>query len=141
MIGNAAAAINGAPVTTLDIDFLVEPTPENYRKLARLAQDMNCQFLEMKMPDDKYMYRLVHRTEPLVIDILFALSGIRDFNTLKANSQAVSFNGHPLRIAALDDIIASKKAAGRPKDIAAIPILEMTRDEARKQNQAAADGE
>lgn len=86
MIGNAAAAINGAPVTTLDVDFMVEQTPENFRKLAVLAQQMNCQFVE-----------------------------------------------HPLRIASLDDILASKKAAARPKDLASIPILEMTIDEKRKQ--------
>lgn len=133
MIGNAAAAINGAPVTTLNVDFMVEQTPENFRKLAAIAQRMNCQFVEMKLVDDNYMYRLIHRTEPLVIDILFVLSGISDFASLKRNSTAVDFCGNPLRIAALADIIASKKAAARPKDLASIPILEMTLDEKRKQ--------
>jgi hypothetical protein len=68
-----------------------------------------------------------------VIDILFVLSGISDFASLKRNSTAVDFCGNPLRIAALADIIASKKAAARPKDLASIPILEMTLDEKRKQ--------
>ena len=48
MIGNAAAAINGAPVTTLDIDFMLKHTDENYRKLAVLAQRMECQFIEIR---------------------------------------------------------------------------------------------
>lgn len=103
MIGNAAAAINGAPVTTLAVDFLVEQTSENYRKLA-------------------------------VVDILFKPSGGSDFAAWKRNSTTMSFGGHTLRIAALADIIASKKAAARPKDLASIPILEMTLDEKLKQD-------
>jgi len=129
MIGNAAAAINGAPVTTLDIDFLVAKTPENYRKLAAIAQDLNCQFIELKLPDDNYMYRLAHQTEPLVIDILFALSGIKNMAALKKNAMPVKFGKHHLLVAALADIIRSKKAAGRPKDLASIPILELTLNE------------
>ena len=33
MVGNAAAAIQGAPVTTVDIDFLFRKTPVNVKKL------------------------------------------------------------------------------------------------------------
>jgi len=136
MIGNAAAAINGAPVTTMDVDFMLEQTPENYRKLAALAQRMNCQFVELKLVDDKYMYRLIHRTEPFVVDFLFAPSGLGDFATVSRNGTAVCFGGHELRIASLDDVLASKKAAARPKDLASIPVLEMTLDEKRRQNKS-----
>ncbi|MEI7900649.1 MAG: hypothetical protein WCK89_10360 [bacterium] len=52
---------------------------------------------------------------------------------MRRNSTEVLFGGHPLRIASLEDILASKKAAARPKDLASIPILEMTIDERRKQ--------
>lgn len=134
MIGNAAAAINGAPVTTLDVDFLVEQTSENYRKLAVVAQRMDCRFVELKLTGGTYMYRLTHRTDPLVVDILFKPSGGSDFAAWKRNSTTMSFGGHTLRIAALADIIASKKAAARPKDLASIPILEMTLDEKLKQD-------
>ncbi|MFM9058898.1 MAG: hypothetical protein ACKOSQ_07235 [Planctomycetaceae bacterium] len=33
LIGNAAAALLGAPVTTLDFDFMFRDTPTNLRKL------------------------------------------------------------------------------------------------------------
>ena len=134
MIGNAAAAINGAPVTTMDVDFLVEQTPENYRKLAALSQRMDCQLVEMKLVGGAYMYRLVHRSEPLIIDILFKPSGGLDFAAWKRHSSELFFGEYPLRIAALSDVLASKKAAARPKDLASIPILEMTLDERSKQD-------
>jgi hypothetical protein len=37
LIGNAAAAIHGAPVTTLDFDFMFRETPANMRRLKRVA--------------------------------------------------------------------------------------------------------
>ena len=112
---------------------MVEQTDENYRKLAFLAQQMDCRFIEMKVADDNYMYRLAHRTEPLVVDFLFVAAGVKSFEDLKQNGMVVLFDGHPLTIASLEDILASKRAAGRPKDMASIPILEMTLDEKRKQ--------
>jgi len=131
MIGGAAAMIHGAPVMTLDVDFMLKKTDENYRKLAALAQRMNCRFIEMKLLNDNYMYRFEHRTEPLLIDFLFAPAGIESFEAVKANGTDIFFGKHPLRIAALEDILASKRAAGRPKDLVSIPILEMTLNEKR----------
>ena len=40
MIGNAAAALHGAPVTTIDIDFLFRKTPGNLKKLKAVATDL-----------------------------------------------------------------------------------------------------
>ena len=131
MIGNAAAVLHGAPVTTLDIDFMLKQTDENYRKLALLAQQMDCKFIEMKLQDDNYMYRLERRADSSYIDFLFVAAGIESFEALKQRGMDVSFGEHPLRIASLEDILASKRTAGRPKDLAVLPILEMTLDEKR----------
>jgi hypothetical protein len=38
MIGNAAAALQGAPVSTADIDFLFRKTPTNLQKLKAVAR-------------------------------------------------------------------------------------------------------
>ena len=133
MIGNAAAALQGAPVTTLDIDFMLKWTDDNYKKLAVLAQQMRCKFIEMKVPGDNYMYRLENVEKSIYLDFLFVAAGIESFEALKQRSMDVVFGEHPLKIAALEDILASKRMAGRPKDLAILPILEMTLDEKQKQ--------
>jgi hypothetical protein len=40
MVGNAAAALHGAPVTTLDIDFMFRKTPLNLRKLKSISRSL-----------------------------------------------------------------------------------------------------
>ncbi len=37
LVGNAGAALHGAPVTTLDFDFMFRETPLNRTKLKRFA--------------------------------------------------------------------------------------------------------
>ncbi len=41
LIGNAAAAIQGAPVTTVDFDFMFRATPVNLAKLKKFAAKMD----------------------------------------------------------------------------------------------------
>ena len=38
LIGNAGAALHGAPVTTLDFDFMFRETPANLRKLKAVSR-------------------------------------------------------------------------------------------------------
>ena len=46
MVGNAAAALHGAPVTTLDIDFMDRKTPTNMRKLKALKEESERNLVE-----------------------------------------------------------------------------------------------
>ena len=44
-IGNAAAALQGAPVTTIDFDFLFRKTPRNLAKLKTIARALGATIL------------------------------------------------------------------------------------------------
>jgi hypothetical protein len=133
MIGNAAAAINGSPVTTLDIDFIVPQTPQSYRAIALLAQKTQSILQELKLKDDRYMYQLVPKeSSGIQIDFLYELASKDRYEQMKEHAQTVDFGGNVLFIASLEDIIRSKQAANRPKDIAVLPILELTLEEIRK---------
>ena len=60
------------------------------------------------------------------------LHGVKSFESLKSRAAEVYFGTARILVADLDDIIRSKRALGRYKDIAVIHILEKTRDEKEK---------
>jgi hypothetical protein len=45
LIGNAAAALQGAPVTTVDFDFLFRKTPRNLQKMKAVARALQATIL------------------------------------------------------------------------------------------------
>ena len=50
LIGNAAAALQGAPVTTVDFDFLFRRTPRNLTRLKALARGLRATILRPYYP-------------------------------------------------------------------------------------------
>ena len=126
LIGNAAAALHGAPVTTLDFDFLFRETTTNLAKLKQLAKDCDAMILRPFYPVSK-LYRVVNDDLGLQADFRPMIHGIRSFEGVRARATQCMISGFPLIVASLDDVIASKKAAGRDRDLAVLPVLEQTR--------------
>lgn len=126
LIGNAAAAVHGAPVTTLDFDFLFRETTTNLAKLKQVAKACDAMILRPFYPVSK-LYRMVNDDLGLQADFMPMIHGIRSFEGVRARATQRMIGGFPLSVASLDDIIASKKAAGRDRDLAVLPILEQTR--------------
>jgi hypothetical protein len=131
MVGNAAAALHGAPVTTLDIDFMFRKTPRNMAKLKAVARSLEAAVFQPYYPASG-LYRLVDDDRGLQLDFMFRLDGIRSFEGLRSRASRVEFGEHELLVACLTDIIKSKRAAGRDRDRAVLDILEKTLDEQEK---------
>ena len=131
MVGNAAAALHGAPVTTLDIDFMFRKTPTNMRKLKEFAKELDAQILKPYYPVSS-LYRVINEDTGMQIDFMSILHGIKSFENLRSDAVEVEFEGYTLKVASLKKIIRSKKKLGRPRDLAVIEILEKTLDEQKK---------
>lgn len=125
LIGNAAAAILGAPVTTLDFDFMFRDTPANLRKLKAVSASLGATILRPFYPVSK-LYRMVDDAAGLQADFMPVIHGVRSFEGLRARASDQAIGGMTLKVASLRDIIASKKAAGRDRDLAVLPVLERT---------------
>ena len=54
------------------------------------------------------------------------IHGVRSFNSLRSRALGTEIAGQPLLLAALSDIIASKRSAGRARDRAVLEVLEHT---------------
>jgi len=62
---------------------------------------------------------------------------VKSFESLRSRAEERKVGSVSLLIASLDDIIASKKSAGRDRDLAVLPVLEKTRREAAPKHEAA----
>jgi predicted nucleotidyltransferase len=128
LIGNAAAALQGAPVTTIDLDFLFRKTPRNMEKLKTVAKALDAVILQPYYPASG-LYRVSRDRDGLQVDFMTKIHGAKSFESLRAKSREVEFGGNKLWVADLAAIIESKRAAARPQDQAVLAILEQTLDE------------
>lgn len=128
LIGNAAAALQGAPVTTLDLDFLIRRSPLSIRGIKRVAKLLGAVVLRPCYPVSD-LFRVVRDDDGMQIDFMGTIHGIRSFEGLRRRASSFDFAGSTLWVASLDDVIKSKRAAGRPRDLAVLDLLEKTREE------------
>jgi hypothetical protein len=131
LVGNAAAALHGAPVTTVDFDFMFRKTPTNLRKLKRVATELAAVILRPYYPASD-LFRVVNDDVGLQADFMARLDGVRSFEALRARSEPVTLGGTDLLVADLEDVIRSKRAANRPRDRAALEVLLATLRERQK---------
>ncbi len=125
LIGNAAAALQGSPVSTVDLDFMFRKTARSLAKLRKVADDLNAVVLRPYYPASE-LYRVVRDRDGLQLDFMAKVDGIRRYEALRARATSIAFGSGLLRVAALEDIIRSKVAADRPQDRAVLPILRRT---------------
>ena len=72
------------------------------------------------------LYRVMNDDSGLQADFMPVIHGVKSFNSLRSRADRIQLGGHGLWIVSLTDIIASKRAAGRPRDQAVLGILEKT---------------
>ncbi len=131
LIGNAAAALQGAPVTTVDFDFFFRRTPRNVVKLKALARALHTVILRPFYPASD-LFRLVRDDDGLQLDFMATIHGLRSYEGVRDRARRVEVGGATILVATLPDIIKSKRAAGRPRDRAVLDVLETAHEEATK---------
>ena len=108
------AAMLGAPVTTLDFDFVFRDTPTNLGKLKTVFASLGAVILRPFYPVSKF-YRMVDDASGLQADFMPVIHGVRSFEVLRARAAEHTIGGMTLEVASLRDINSSKKAAGRDR--------------------------
>ncbi len=121
VVGSMAAAMQGAPIMTQDVDLLVRDTARNRAKLAEVAKKIGAA-APQTISELSSVVSILGAASP--VDVLFdQIIGGLTFASLRSRAINIEIAGEHLLVASLDDIIASKTAAGRPKDNAQLPIL------------------
>jgi hypothetical protein len=136
IIGGVGAILQGVDLPrTLDLDVAAAHQRSNLRKLSAALQQMGATLrtgpvedpmmvsapLDEQMLTKTYLLTMMTRFGPL--DVLFEPPGMPPYATLKRRSAPVDRFGLQLHVASLEDIVASKRVAGREKDAAHLTIL------------------
>jgi len=124
-IGKSGAFLLGFPDTTQDADLFVERTPENCLALLKVLQELGFALpdpLVAEIQRGKDFVQL--RNGPFDLDLVFAPDGIEHFED--AWRRHVEVEGFP--VCHIDDIIASKEATHRRKDLESLPRLRAFRE-------------
>jgi hypothetical protein len=121
LIGNAAAALQGAPVTTVDFDFMFHKTPANLRKLKALAAALDAVIPRPYYPASD-LFRIVRDEDGLPIDFMGSIHGVRSLASLRSRARVVAFGGAQLLVADLADVKNSTQAAWLPRDVALVSL-------------------
>ncbi len=135
VIGAVAALAHGAPIrATFDVDLTPARDPENLARLSDALRDLDAR---IRTADVDGGLPFAHDAASLAnmqmlnltcrhgdFDLAFMPSGTDGYEDLAAGATVIVVGTTKMRVASLDDVIRSKEAAGRPKDIAVLPVLE-----------------
>ena len=143
VFGSGGAVAWGAQLTPGDLDVCPALDEDNLRRLVAVLQEVDArprhipnwntlEDVERWRPEPLTEAQLDHLFETRFgdLDIVprpYGPSGADDrfdFAALDARATTTSALGMPVRVAGLEDLVASKMSRRRPKDIAALPELE-----------------
>ncbi|MFM9995725.1 MAG: hypothetical protein ACKVU4_07985 [Phycisphaerales bacterium] len=124
-IGKSGAILLGFPDTTQDADLFLEKSAGNGRAAVGAIRDLGFAITAEQAADIERGKDFVQlKNGPFDLDLVFAPDGIERF--ADAWARRVDVEGFP--VCHIDDIIGSKEAAGRVKDMESLPRLRAFRD-------------
>lgn len=135
IIGGIAARLHDTGHATIDIDICPSTNDANLANLAAALQELGARLRVEGDPDGvafdphsevlRQMTTMTLITEHGPLDLCFTPAGFPDgYELLNEHASVIVVGALALPVASLEDVVASKRAAGRPKDIVALPPLE-----------------
>ena len=137
VIGGLGARLYGSPSVTNDTDVCYQRSQANLERLAAALRQLHAELrgADRDVPfllDAKTLAAGDHftlMTDAGNLDILGTPAGVEGFDALEREAKAFDLGGLTVPVASIDDLIAMKRAAGRPKDLIEVEVLGALRDE------------
>ncbi|MEO8681875.1 MAG: hypothetical protein ABI665_22705 [Vicinamibacterales bacterium] len=126
IVGSEAVAFHGAPRYSADFDTYVLATRANLFRVKAALEVFGLPELAETIDAEtwaKTCATLRIGEAPAQVDVLLQLSGV-DFPTVDKGAVEGRYGEVPVRFIGLNDLLANKRAAGRPKDLADVAALE-----------------
>ena len=131
LVGGLAAVIQGAPLTTMDVDIVHSRSSENISKLSQFLKSIDAIY---RRPDKKIIVpkeedfsgHALFSTRLGPLDILAFIEKGKNYEDLLKNTIEIDFRGHTIRVLDIRTLIELKKTSKDPKDRQRLPVLEET---------------
>jgi predicted nucleotidyltransferase len=141
VVGGIAVIAHGSARVTRDLDICYATDQANLDALGAAMVELGARLrgvpdLVPFVPDGRTLRRtqiLTLATDDGWIDLLAAPSGAPPYAQLRDRADRVIIGDVAIRVAALDDLEAMKRAAGRPRDLLDVEELEAIRRLRREQ--------
>ena len=132
LIGGFAAAAQGSPLPTTDVDIVPASDRGNYARLSAALTELDAHLRAegvepLPFSHDADSLAAVQTwnltTKYGDLDITALPTGTQGYDDLRRDALTISLRGVEVQLASLADIVRSKEAAGRDKDRRALPVL------------------
>lgn len=135
VIGGIAAVLHGSPRATFDLDVCFATDESNLEALGEVLVGLDARLKGVAenvpfVPDAPTLRRvevLTLDTAAGELDVLAKPSGVSRYEALRRRADRFDLGGFSVLVASLEDLIAMKQAANRPKDRADVEELETIR--------------
>lgn len=125
LVGGYAVIYHGYNRTTGDLDLWIDPTSTNYKKLQGAFSEFGMSVFDMT--EQNFLSNtydvFTFGNPPICIEILTKVKGL-DFSESFINALDTEFDGIPVKMIDIRDLISAKKAAKRFKDLDDLNHLE-----------------
>ena len=138
VIGGFAAVAYGSPLPTQDVDITPSRTLANLGRLSGALTDLDARVRVDGTPGGLAFRHSAQTLRAVMVlnlttrlgdlDLVVAPAGGASYEELAERGRTIDLGDVLVPLASLDDVIASKEAAGRPKDRAALPLLRVLQD-------------
>lgn len=133
LVGGLAAVVQGAPVTTMDVDIVHDRSAENVSKLFGFLESIDAVY---RRPDDKIvmpreddltaMGHMLLSTRFGPLDILAVVEDDKTYEDLVGHTLNIQFRGHSIRVLDLRTLVELKRSSNEPAERQRLAILEET---------------
>ena len=122
LIGGFAVIARGGARTTKDIDFLIDPSPENMTRVRQALQILEDHAVNEVADDDVQRYTVVRIADEIVVDLMALACGI-DYASAARDAETLTIDGVAIPVPNLRTLILTKNTM-RPSDAADRAYLE-----------------
>ena len=122
IVGGHAVSFHGYPRFTHDVDVVVLPEQGNAEALLAALADFGFGSVELQVSDFLKPTTIVLGRPPEQIDIMTFIKGV-DLGEAWERREVGTLDGVEVAFISREDLIANKRAVGRPEDLADIARL------------------